>query len=132
MASKKSQENFDQMKMSADSLMGKLDEEGKEATGASRTFRRIVLKTLELHMRMIVYIYQYVRYMQEQQRQLDEESSFEAMNATVDLAISSGTKILPIEAGTGAREVTTPLQTSATLPSRNGEPSRQETPVSTT
>ncbi|MDP3763727.1 MAG: hypothetical protein Q8Q92_03710 [bacterium] len=130
MASKKGQENFDQMKMSADSLMDKLKTEGEETSTASKGFRSIVMKTLGLHMRMLVWLYQYVRAMQAEQKQMDEDASFEMMRDTLDAALNCGTKMLPMDTGTGAREVTTPAQASATLPGRqNGATDHAQTPI---
>ncbi|MDP3764789.1 MAG: hypothetical protein Q8Q95_04180 [bacterium] len=126
MATKKNLDSFDEMKQTADSLLGKLEDEGKETSGAAKSFRQIVLKTMALQMRMIVWLYQYVRVMQAEQKQLDEESSLETMNQVLTAAIDSGAKLLPRDAGSSAREIKPATQTSATLPSRNGDSELRE------
>lgn len=121
MSAKKNENTFDSLKTKADGLMGKLEEEGEETSEAAKSFRSIVMHTLGLHMRMIVWLYQYVRAMQVKQKAMDEQAVLEGMDSIVDAALTGGPKLLSKEAGSNAREIVPPSQESATLPYVNSD-----------
>ncbi|MFY9493300.1 MAG: hypothetical protein WAP55_02390 [Minisyncoccia bacterium] len=113
-ARKKNSDDFDEMAARANALMEKTKSEGEESNASARNFRKFVMAYLTLQMKMIVWLYQYVRANQAAQKELDDEAVLEGSIAFLEQANSAGTKMIDVHDG----------KASAASPADNGSPAR--------
>ena len=118
---KKHEDSFDEMRAKAESIMNVMADEGQTVKQSAANFRKFVIAWLTLQMKMIVWLYQYVRAAQAAQKEMDDEAMLDGAHEIRAAAIAAGPKAIPLGAGK-------PLAAPVVVPD-NGNPNRTTKPA---